>query len=114
MVGIFTRALFWFGVLILATIIPATASQPMLTLYTQDKYAGASLQLILPSGDLHGLGFANRTVSFIINAGTWKLCSSANFAGHCIVAGPGKYPAGYKGGFAHTIVSVQPTTGAAH
>lgn len=114
MSGSFTRALFWFAVFIGATILPATASQPMITLYMHDKYAGASLQLILPSTDLHGLGFANRTQSFIITSGTWKLCSAANFTGQCIVAGPGKYPAGFKGGFAHSIVSVQPTTGAAH
>lgn len=90
------------------------AAQPTITLYAQDKYSGPSLQLIVPAGDLHGLGFANRAVSFIVTSGTWQLCTAPNFAGHCITVGPGKYPAGYKSGFAHTIVSMQPTTGAAH
>ncbi len=114
MSGNLTRALLGFGLLIWATILPAAAAQPVITLYLHDKYEGASLQLILPTSNLQGLGFANKTTSFIVSSGTWKLCSAANFSGKCILAGPGKYPATFKSGFAHTIVSLQPATAAAH
>jgi hypothetical protein len=115
MSSFFARVLFWLGVLVCASILPATAaSQPMITLYAQDKYAGASVQLVVPASDLHSLGFANRTASFIIQSGTWQLCTAPNFSGNCITLAKGKYPAGYKSGFARTIVSVQPSTAAAH
>jgi hypothetical protein len=82
----------------------------MITLYSQTGYKGPSVQLIVPAGDLHGLGFANRTVSFIVQSGTWRLCDGLNWTGHCIIAHQGRYPAGYSNGFSRKVVSLQPVT----
>jgi hypothetical protein len=90
----------------------AAQTHPMITLFAQDKYRGPSLQLILPANDLHDLGFANRTASFIVQSGTWMLCNQANFRGSCITVRQGKYPSSYHGGFARSIVSLEPATSA--
>lgn len=99
--------------LLLLSALPASAASPPppeITLYAKDLYDGASLQLILPAYDLHTQGFADRTLSFIVNSGTWQLCDRPKFAGHCITVGPGKYRAGYDNGFAKTVVSLRPVS----
>jgi hypothetical protein len=87
---------------------PAAQSQPMITLFSQPGFKGPSVQLIVPAANLQELGFANRTISFIVQSGTWQLCAAPNWTGHCITVQPGKYPAGFSNGFSRTLISLQP------
>jgi hypothetical protein len=84
------------------------APESQITLFAKVGFSGPSLRTIVPSSDLHGVGFANKVASFSVNSGTWQLCDHANFTGHCITVGPGRYPGGYDNGFAGKIVSLRP------
>ena len=91
----------------------AVASAPQstdakITLYTNDGFNGPSIQLGVAANDLHDMGFAKKTDSFVVASRTWRLCDEPNFAGRCITAGPGRYSHDYAGNFASSIVSLRP------
>jgi hypothetical protein len=100
-------SLLLFGITVFSTAASG-APESEITLFAKLDFSGPSLRTIVPSSDLHRVGFANKAASFSVRSGAWQLCDHANFTGHCITVGHGRYPAGYANGFARKIVSLRP------
>jgi len=100
-------SLLLFGISVFSTAASG-APESVITLFAKLSFSGPSLRMIVPSSDLHRVGFANRAASFSVTSGTWQLCDHANFTGQCITVGPGRYTASYDNGFARKIVSLRP------
>lgn len=63
----------------------------LVELYDQQGFRGQRLALDRGNQNLVNSYFNDRTSSIVVRAGTWEVCSAAQFEGHCVVLGPGHY-----------------------
>jgi len=66
---------------------------PRVVLYEDANFRGRSMAIeedLL--ANLQVTGFNNRASSVRVDAGSWVMCSDANFQGQCWTFGPGEYP----------------------
>lgn len=95
----------------LLTLTLAAAALPALgeiTLYGREGFAGKSVTLRAPVGNLEREGFANRASSAVVGAGSYELCDGRGFEGRCVVLGPGRYPSLAAMGLNDAVVSLRP------
>ncbi len=60
-------------------------------LFADADFRGDTVAIDGPVADLTRANFNDRTESIIVYAGTWEVCSDADFGGSCAVFGPGSY-----------------------
>jgi len=77
-------------------------------LYRDINYTGPGLALNRANPDLGGAYFNAEASSIVVRAGRWKFCTEPEFAGRCMVLGPGRYPDMRLLNFNDTITSVRP------
>jgi hypothetical protein len=77
-------------ILALATARAAMAGE--LTVYEFGNFAGRSLTAMEAIPNFAPRGFNDRAASAVIAHGMWELCADADFRGHCVTLGPGRYP----------------------
>ena len=62
-----------------------------LVIYDHASFTGRSFSARSSIDNLVDKDFNDRAQSLIIYAGRWQLCTDANYAGRCVVFGPGRY-----------------------
>lgn len=62
-----------------------------LVIYDHVSFTGRSFSARSSIDNLVDKDFNDRAQSLIIYAGRWQLCTDANYAGRCVVFGPGRY-----------------------
>ena len=75
-----------------ALLLAAAGARADLMLYQDDDFRGRSFVTGQSVRNLADEGFNDRASSVVIRSGNWLLCSDAEFRGHCITLGPGRYP----------------------
>ena len=85
--------------------LPAAAS---ITLFEHDGFDGRAVRAYGPVANLDRLGFNDQVSSAIIESGTYEVCEHANFGGHCVVLGPGRYRSFNRMGFNDQVSSIRP------
>ena len=74
--------------------------QARIRLYENRDFGGQSFTLDQSAPNFEPHGFNDRTRSFVIEHGHWRICSDAYGKGHCEEFGPGRYgslPHGLRG-----------------
>jgi hypothetical protein len=74
-------------------------------LFVSPDFSGAAFSTSRDVPSLGGTAFNDRARSIIINSGQWELCSDQNFAGDCVVVGPGRYDS--LGGLTERLSSIR-------
>jgi hypothetical protein len=69
-----------------------TANRVDVELFEHDDYQGRKLVVNGDIVDFQQQNFNDITSSLVIYSGQWEVCTDAQFAGRCVVYGPGQYP----------------------
>lgn len=78
-----------------ATVVLAAfpASAADLQIFTAPNFGGTEITLLGETPDVAGFEqhFNSLAASLVVND-RWEVCTEANFAGDCVIIGPGRYP----------------------
>lgn len=77
------------------------------TLFDQERFAGQSRHFNAAVRHLSA-NLNDRASSVVVLTGRWQFCEHADFRGHCIVLGPGRYPQVKARGLGNNITSFRP------
>lgn len=95
-------------VLVASLLLAAVSAQAQITLYEDDDFAGARIDLYEPVFDFGNTGFNDRASSIIVHDGSWQVCENAGYAGRCVTLARGSYPSLRPMGLNDAISSVRP------
>lgn len=82
-----------------------------LVLYQDDDFQGRSFATGRSVTNLANSGYNDKASSVTIRGGSWQLCSDADYRGHCITLGPGRYPSLRAWGMNDKVSSLRETDG---
>lgn len=71
--------------------LSAGAAQADVTLYKEQKFAGAAHTLRDATPNLAQQGFQNQASSAVVTGSRWEFCSSPEGRGDCVILNPGRY-----------------------
>lgn len=94
-----------------ASLAVCASAAAQVTFYEHDGFRGRSFSTDRAVVDLGNSGFNDRASSVIVDRGRWEACEHANFAGRCIVLGPGQYPSLNQFGLNDRVSSVRRARG---
>lgn len=87
--------------------VPA-AGPGRVILYGREGLNGRSVAVAGAVVDMERTGLRDGAVSAYVESGSWLLCADPNFAGACVVVGPGRYDSLGASGLARPVSSVRP------
>ena len=87
----------------------AVAGPGRVILYREDGLNGDSVAVSGALVDLNRTSLGDDGASSVyVESGSWTLCTRPNFAGRCVVVGPGRYDHPGKAGLRQSVESVRP------
>jgi Zn-dependent protease with chaperone function len=64
----------------------------IVTLFVDKEFGGPAINVNRSVRNLTDVGFNDQASSLVVRSGRWQFCDDADFGGHCVVLGPGRYP----------------------